>query len=112
MSGCPDIEVSQTSTWSMMHRIRKAMKDDNSLLSGIVEMDEFLGCLSVAEVMDNLYGKEVRIITAISAIFWNIGGIAVQFKVFGSILNYFLGIPTEYSIIITALVVIYFRVRL
>lgn len=35
-----DIEVSQTSTWSMMHRIRKAMKDDNSLLSGIVEMDE------------------------------------------------------------------------
>ena len=35
-----DIEVSQTSTWSMMHRIRNAMKDDNSLLSGIVEMDE------------------------------------------------------------------------
>ena len=35
-----DIEVSQTSTWSMMHRIRKAMKDDSSLLSGIVEMDE------------------------------------------------------------------------
>ena len=24
----------------MMHRIRKAMKDDSSLLSGIVEMDE------------------------------------------------------------------------
>ena len=35
-----DIEVSQTSTWSMMHRIRKAMSDDGSLLSGIIEMDE------------------------------------------------------------------------
>ena len=33
-----DIEVSQTSTWSMMHRIRKAMSDDGSLLSGIIEM--------------------------------------------------------------------------
>jgi len=74
----------------------------------IPRMGEFLGCLSVAEVMDNLYGKEVRIITAISAIFWNIGGIAVQFKVFGSILNYFLGIPTEYSITITALIVIFY----
>ena len=27
----------------MMHRIRNAMKDDNSLLSGIVEMDETYG---------------------------------------------------------------------
>ena len=35
-----DIEVSQTTTWSMMHRIRKAMSDDESLLSGIIEMDE------------------------------------------------------------------------
>ena len=35
-----DIEVSQTTTWSMMHRIRKAMSDDGSLLSGIIEMDE------------------------------------------------------------------------
>lgn len=35
-----DINVSQTTTWSMMHRIRKAMSDDGSLLSGIIEMDE------------------------------------------------------------------------
>jgi len=35
-----DIEISQTTTWSMMHRIRKAMGSDNSLLSGIIEMDE------------------------------------------------------------------------
>jgi transposase-like protein len=35
-----DIDVSQTTTWSMMHRIRKAMSDDGSLLFGIIEMDE------------------------------------------------------------------------
>jgi len=35
-----DIDISQKSTWSMMHRIRKAMSNDNSLLSGIIEMDE------------------------------------------------------------------------
>ncbi len=35
-----DIEVKQATTWSMMHRIRKAMGKDNSLLSGIIEMDE------------------------------------------------------------------------
>ncbi len=35
-----DIEVRQATAWSMMHRIRKAMKQDGELLSGIVEMDE------------------------------------------------------------------------
>jgi len=35
-----DIEISQTTTWSMMHRIRKSMQDNGNLLSGIVEIDE------------------------------------------------------------------------
>ena len=35
-----DIEVRRPTVWSMMHRIRKAMSDDGSLLSGIIEMDE------------------------------------------------------------------------
>jgi len=35
-----DIEVRQATAWSMIHRIRKAMKQDGELLSGIVEMDE------------------------------------------------------------------------
>ena len=34
-----DIEVRQATAWSMMHRIRKAMKQDTALLSGIIEMD-------------------------------------------------------------------------
>jgi transposase-like protein len=35
-----DIEMNRPTVWSMMHRIRKAMSSDNSLLSGIIEMDE------------------------------------------------------------------------
>jgi transposase-like protein len=35
-----DLDVRQATAWSMGHRIRKAMKQDAGLLSGIVEMDE------------------------------------------------------------------------
>lgn len=34
------LELRRPTVWSMMHRIRHAMKDDGELLSGIVEMDE------------------------------------------------------------------------
>ena len=32
--------MNRPTVWSMNHRIRKAMNSDNSLLSGIIEMDE------------------------------------------------------------------------
>ncbi len=35
-----DLELPVKTAWSVNHRIRKAMKQDSSLLSGIVEMDE------------------------------------------------------------------------
>ena len=35
-----DLDLSVKTAWSMIHRIRKAMKKDTGLLSGIVEMDE------------------------------------------------------------------------
>jgi transposase-like protein len=35
-----DIEMRRATVWSMMHRIRKSMKDNGALLEGIVEMDE------------------------------------------------------------------------
>ena len=71
-------------------------------------MGEFLGSTSVAEVMGNLYGKEVRIITAIAGTIGAIGGIAVQFKAFGNVTAYFTGIsPTEAIIYAGILVTIY-----
>ncbi|HJK85365.1 MAG TPA: sodium:solute symporter family protein, partial [Candidatus Megaira endosymbiont of Stentor roeselii] len=72
----------------------------------IPRMGEFMGALSVGEVMGTLYGKHVRLITAISAIIWNVGGIAVQFKVFGTLFNYFVGIPSTYAIILASTIVI------
>lgn len=35
-----DLSIRRVTVWSMMHRIRKAMKNNLHLLSGIVEMDE------------------------------------------------------------------------
>jgi transposase-like protein len=40
MQAAWDLEMRRPTVWSMMHRIRAAMKDDGKLLAGIVEMDE------------------------------------------------------------------------
>ncbi len=72
----------------------------------IPRMGEFLGNISVAEAMGNMYGREVRIITAICGILGTIGGIAVQFKVFGNVFNYFLGVSSNNAIILASAIVI------
>lgn len=41
-------------------------------------MGEFLGTLSIADAMGNLYGSKVRFITSISSIFNCIGKLAIQ----------------------------------
>lgn len=40
MQAARDLEMRRPTVWSMMHRIRAAMKDDGKLLRGLVEMDE------------------------------------------------------------------------
>jgi predicted DNA-binding protein (UPF0251 family) len=40
MQAARDLEMRRPTVWSMMHRIRSAMTDDDKLLSGLVEMDE------------------------------------------------------------------------
>jgi len=40
MQAARDLEMRRPTVWSMMHRIRAALKDDGKLLAGIVEMDE------------------------------------------------------------------------
>lgn len=72
----------------------------------IPRMGEFLGSNSVAEAMGDLYGSEVRFITAICGILSMIGYIAVQFKVFGNVFNYFLGIDPTYAVFIASTIVI------
>lgn len=72
----------------------------------IPRMGEFLGKLSVAEAMGDLYGRDIRLICAVCGILGNIGGIAVQFKVFGNVFHHFLGIEGTVAVFIASTIVI------
>jgi Na+/proline symporter/signal transduction histidine kinase len=68
-------------------------------------MGEFLGKISIAEAMGDLYGKKVRIITAIFGSIGVSGFIAVQLKVAGMTFEYALGIPAIYGILSAGVII-------
>ena len=70
----------------------------------IPRMGEFLGKTSIAEAMGDMYGKKTRVITAICGAIGSLGSLAIQFKVFGNIVGYFLNIPSFISIIIASII--------
>jgi Na+/proline symporter/signal transduction histidine kinase len=72
----------------------------------VPRMTNFLGSLSIAEAMGDLFGKEVRMISALSGVFASAGFIAVQFKVFGSAFSFFLDMPHQYGIFLASAVTI------
>jgi Na+/proline symporter len=71
-----------------------------------VRMGEFLNNISVAEAMGNLYGRVVRLITAVSGILGVIGYIAVQFQVIAKMLTLLLGFQGPWVTITAASIVI------
>ncbi|MGC0372433.1 MAG: hypothetical protein DGJ47_001146 [Rickettsiaceae bacterium] len=71
----------------------------------IPKMKSFMKNISIAEAMGKRYGKTVRIITAMAAIIASSGLISMQYKVFGSIVSYFLNIDIVYAVITTGLIV-------
>lgn len=80
------------------------------LISSLIvpRMKHFMNSLSIADVLGNLYGKHVRIIVAICAVIVNFGTIAVQYKVFGSVINYFIGTDTTLAVIVTGVVITFY----
>ncbi len=70
-----------------------------------IRMAEFLGALSIAEVMGNMYGKHVRLISSVMSIFFCVGTVAIQFKVSANILQLFFNISSFYSVIIAAIII-------
>ncbi|KJV74972.1 sodium:solute symporter family transporter [Orientia tsutsugamushi] len=72
----------------------------------IPRMQEFFGKLSVAEVMNDLYGNHVRIIAAVCSIIVSATRIAIQIKVFSTMFNHFLLIDSAYATLISSIVVI------
>jgi Na+/proline symporter len=71
-----------------------------------VRMGEFLNNLSVAEAIGDLYGKKVRIISAITGIIKTTGQLAVQFKVIAKMLTLLLGFEGSWVTVLAAGIVI------
>ena len=71
-------------------------------------LSEFMGKISIAEAMGDLFGKKVRIITAISGCIGTTGIMAAQLKVSGLLFEYSFGVPGVYGVLIgSAIVAIY-----
>ncbi|HJK87210.1 MAG TPA: hypothetical protein QKA08_05565, partial [Candidatus Megaira endosymbiont of Nemacystus decipiens] len=71
-------------------------------------MGRFLGKLSVADLMGELYGKRSKLITAIVGILGCAGEIAIQFKVSSVLLQMLFGVSNLYAIFMSAFVVIFY----
>ena len=68
-------------------------------------MAEFLGKLSVAQAMGDLYGNNIRIITSTAGFVGVSGIIAIQLKIAGLLFEYALGISIEYGIILSGIII-------
>jgi Na+/proline symporter/two-component sensor histidine kinase len=68
-------------------------------------MEKFLGKLSIADAMGDLYGEKVKIIAAIASVIGAAGRIAIQFKVTGSLFEYCFNVDGLYGVIIGAFIV-------
>ena len=71
-------------------------------------MGEFLGKLSIAEAMGDMYGKHVRIITAITGFVASAGMIALQLKVSGMLFSYCFGSPEIYGIFVGGAIITFY----
>jgi Na+/proline symporter/signal transduction histidine kinase len=68
-------------------------------------MREFLGKLSIAHAMGDLFGKNVRIVTAIVGFISMSGLVGVQLKLTGLVFEHALSISNTYGIIIATIIV-------
>jgi Na+/proline symporter len=69
-------------------------------------MGKFFGKLSIAEVMNDLFGPKVRIITSMAGIISAIGIVGLQFKVSGKIMQLIFGADGTSATIISACIII------
>ncbi len=69
-------------------------------------MKEFLGKLSIAEVMGDLYGNHVKIITAICSVIKSTTVVALQIKVFSTMFSYFFAMHSVHAALISTVIVI------
>ncbi|WP_194966901.1 sodium:solute symporter family protein, partial [Rickettsia endosymbiont of Cardiosporidium cionae] len=68
----------------------------------VPRMQDFLGNISMAEAVSKTYGQITRYIISIVTIIGSVGAIAVQFKVFSKIFEYFTGNSPIFSLVFAA----------
>ncbi|NDB87279.1 MAG: metal-dependent phosphohydrolase, partial [Alphaproteobacteria bacterium] len=68
-------------------------------------MKEFLGKVSIASAMGELFGRRVQIVTAISGFIGISGLIAMQFRIAGMMFEYALGFANIYGILLAGIIV-------
>lgn len=103
------ITISKTYSDGLFYLIASSMLSVQLIIMAFLiapRMAKFLQDNTVAETMGNLYGPTVQVITGIIGTIGAIGFIVIQFQVFGKIINYFGGIPYNYSVISAGLIVI------
>lgn len=71
----------------------------------IPRMQRFLGDISIAQTMGNLYGERVGYITSICGVICALGYVTIQFKLAGLIFNYVFGIKEFWGVIIAGLII-------
>lgn len=101
--------ITQTYKHGLWHIIARFGNIIGLLIVGYIvapRVKQFFGKLSVAEVMSDLYGKNARIITAISSILLSVGYVAIQVKVISAIFSHFLGFSSIYATIISSVVIV------
>lgn len=63
-------------------------------------VNEFENSLTVAEGLGNLYGRRIRVITAIASIASTIAVLSLQIKVFSTIFSYFFDVSAVYATVL------------
>lgn len=69
-------------------------------------MTEFMGSLSIAEAMGNLFGRNIRVISALVGLIALTTLVSMQFKILSELLGHFVSIPKNYVMLLSASVVI------
>ena len=72
----------------------------------VPRMHRFFGNISVGDVMRDLFGSKVQVITAVAGIFSSLGLVAMQLKILSVIFAYFTHSSSEYSLMICTFVLI------
>ena len=100
--------ISETYKEGLWHLIARFGDVLTLLIVGYIiapRIGEFLGKISVAEIMGELYGKKIKFITAIASILLSVGYVAVQIKASIELFYHFFGVSSIYATLLAATVI-------